>query len=165
METLRLFLGYHYDATARQLKSARGVSELLHRPLDCAHGSLFGLLAHIVGVDRLWGLRIREGLSLDHVPGADDFADLDALEAALQEQQQAMTAFLLVISHTDLARTVSYRSTKGAKHTEPLGGLLLHMVNHGTHHRAEFAVLMRLLGHPLPDDDFLLALREPDRTR
>lgn len=160
MDAIRLLLGYHYRATSRLIDSARAVNDLLYRPIDCAHGSLFGLLAHIVGVDRLWSLRCREGISLEHIPGADDFTDPDALMTALREQEQAMTAFLLIISHEDLARTISYRSTEGRPHADPLGGLLLHMANHGTHHRAEFGAFMRLLGHPLPDDDFILYLRE-----
>lgn len=160
MDAFRLYLGHHYSATAWLIESARKALPLLHRPIDCAHGSLFGLLAHIVGVDMLWSLRCREGVSLDHLPGEADFEDLDALLAALKEQEQAMTAFLLVISRADLARIITYRSTEGEKHADPLGGLLLHMADHGTRHRAEFVAFMRLLGHPLPDDDFITYLRE-----
>lgn len=159
MDALRLFLGYHYCATARVLDASRAVGDLLHRPLECSHGSLFGTLAHIVGMDYLWGQRCREGVSPEHVPGEADYADLDALRNALLQQEEATTAFLLVISPPDLLRTVTYRTTSGKPHTDTLASLLLHMANHGTYHRAEFVTLMRLLGHPMPDFDLVHYLR------
>ena len=45
----------------------------------------------------------------------------------------------------DLGRTLSYSDSKGVPHTRNFGGLVLHMFNHQTHHRAMISVYLDIM--------------------
>ena len=48
-----------------------------------------------------------------------------------------------------------YKNTKGMPFQAPLGQLITHVVNHGTHHRAETGMLLERLGRSPGDMDYV----------
>ena len=71
-----------------------------------------------------------------------------------------MRAFLAGLTDDDLQRIVHYRTTKGVQGENPLWQLLLHVVNHGTQHRAEAAIMLTQHGCSPGDVDLIVFLRE-----
>ena len=71
-----------------------------------------------------------------------------------------MRAFLVALKDDDLNQVVRYTSTKGKPFENTLWHLLLHVVNHGTQHRSEAAILLTEYGASPGDLDFILFLRE-----
>jgi uncharacterized damage-inducible protein DinB len=71
-----------------------------------------------------------------------------------------MRAFLAGLKDDDLNRVVHYNSTKGKPLKNILWHLLVHVVNHGTQHRSEAAMLLTGYGASPGDIDFILFVRE-----
>ena len=46
-----------------------------------------------------------------------------------------------------VTRGVIFRDLKGATHTQPVWQIILHVVNHGTHHRGQVSGFLRSMGH------------------
>ena len=59
---------------------------------------------------------------------------------------------------SDADRVVHYRNTKGEPFQMVLAQLVAHVVNHGTHHRAETGMLLERLGRSPGDMDFVYYL-------
>ncbi len=68
--------------------------------------------------------------------------------------------FLADLTPERLVAPLSYTTTGGQSFTQPLWQPLLHVVNHGTHHRSEAADLLTRLGHPPPPLDLIIYYRE-----
>jgi uncharacterized damage-inducible protein DinB len=159
---LRTLYDYNYWANARVLQGAAAVTpEQFVAPGPVSHGSLRGALVHALGVEWLWRLRCQEGVSPSALPAAEEFPTAAGLAARWQAEEAAMRAFLDGLTDADVARPVTYRTTRGEPHTDPLWALLVHVVNHGTQFRAEAALLLTAYGHSPGDLDLIRFLREP----
>ena len=55
-----------------------------------------------------------------------------------------------------MSRVVHYRSTEGQTYTRSVWEVLVHLVNHGTHHRGEVAAAVTQLGHSPGDLDMIV---------
>ena len=75
--------------------------------------------------------------------------------AAAAEEGRAIARLL-----TDLSRTIDYQTTKGAPKSNLLWHLLAHLLNHGTQHRAEAALLLTGYGYSPGDLDLIVFIRE-----
>jgi uncharacterized damage-inducible protein DinB len=63
-------------------------------------------------------------------------------------------------SDADLERSVKFTNTRGEACADKLGDIVRHLVNHGTHHRAQIAMLLRDGGTEPADLDFIIYCRE-----
>ena len=114
------------------------------RELGASFGSVSGNLAHIVGAQTLWMGRFNSagGGKLPQVDGS-----LDAVRRHNATFHSRLRDYLAFLPESDVSGTVSYVDALGDSHERPLGELLIHVVNHGTHHRAEAAMLLTSLDH------------------
>jgi uncharacterized damage-inducible protein DinB len=49
---------------------------------------------------------------------------------------------------------------RGNPWRQPLGQLVLHVVNHGTHHRGQVSAFLRMMGHVPPKLDLVTYYRD-----
>lgn len=75
-------------------------------------------------------------------------------------QQQLMRAYLASLSDTDLTREISYQRLNGDPIANTLWRAMAHLVNHGTQHRAELALLLTELGCSPGDLNLVIYVRE-----
>jgi uncharacterized damage-inducible protein DinB len=127
-------------AQAKQLPA-----DALDRRADLGPGSLRDTLFHIWGAESLW-LERWKGNSPSVFPGMPGIS-LEDLEQRFEETDRARQEFL-ASPLGDLDRVVSYRNLRGEPFANRLGDLLLHVVNHGVHHRAQILQFLRLGGIP-----------------
>jgi uncharacterized damage-inducible protein DinB len=121
----------------------------LVRPFEMGEGSLGKTLRHLWGAEYRW---LKRWQSLEFGAKAGD-VERDPLPiASLRERWMATgrerDAYLDTLGPADVPRPVTYKNYTGELLTFPLGDLLLHTCNHGTHHRAQAVNMLRHLGAP-----------------
>jgi uncharacterized damage-inducible protein DinB len=124
----------------------------LLKELGASFGSVRGNLVHVLWAQSVW-------LSRFQAHGGPvvlgDFASLATIRDAYTESHDALGDYVGSLSEDDLATELSYTDTRGNAFVPPLWQLLVHMVNHGTHHRAECAMLLTSLESPPRQLDFI----------
>ncbi len=137
---------FTYNVWANQLllKTAAKLSpEQFTTPFPgVSHGSLRSTFVHCLGAEWIWRMRCQEAVSPAALLSESDFPTLEALVQRWQSEEQAMRAYLASLKDADLNRMVSYRRVSGAQGENLLWHILVHVVNHGTQHRSEAAVIL-----------------------
>ncbi len=125
--------------TAADLKD-----EQLDRAFEMGEGSLRKTLAHVYGAERAWYERC-EGPDADKLPHSSETHKLIDIQAATRRISQMRGDWLATMSDAALDREITY--AKGDRtYTHPLSDVLLHVCNHGIHHRAQALNMLRRLG-------------------
>jgi uncharacterized damage-inducible protein DinB len=75
-----------------------------------------------------------------------DFASMADARAAWREASDRAEACVAKVSDADLAKVWTAERPGGMTLSQPLGELMLHVANHGTHTRAQVAAALRRLG-------------------
>jgi len=151
---------YNYWANAKVLEAASHLGkEVLCAPAPQSHGSLRGTLVHILAVEWMWRMRCRAGESPPRYIPPERFLELESIRVAWGEEEKAMRSFLATLEDGHLAEPVRYASRQGEPRQDALWQVLVHVVNHGTQHRAEAGLRLAELGCSPGDLDFLLFTR------
>lgn len=152
-DTALALWAYDRWANERILAAAAALPpEALHQPLASGHDTLIGTLWHIVGAAETW--RVRAETGQDPVEPTDqEPPDLAVLAARARAEAAAMRAFLETLPEPQLAEPMRY-TTGGVVRERPRWLVLVHLVNHGTHHRGELAAALTALGHSPGELDF-----------
>jgi uncharacterized damage-inducible protein DinB len=158
VDVLRTHVRYTSWASARMVDAAsRLSSEELTRDFKHATAHVLGTLAHVYAADRAWLRRI-EGAPPAPLIDPDEDIQLATLELewpALLGRWQAWVDAL-----QDPAASASYKDFQGNPHITPYWQIVLHVVNHGTHHRGQAAAMLRAMGHAPPPLDLIRYYRE-----
>lgn len=159
-QEIRTLYDYNYWANARILDALdRAPAEAYDSPNSLVWSSLRGTLIHILGAEWVWLSRC-EGRSPAGLLAEEEFQTVATLRARWKNEEARMRTFLASLTTARLVQPVEYRTTTGAAMSTPLWQILLHVVNHGTQHRAEVAQVLTELGHSPGDVDMILFFRE-----
>lgn len=159
--SLRQMASYHRWANEVLAEGVRRVDESdYRRDVGLFFGSLHGTLNHVLLVDRLWYARFTgetfepEGLDEELEP------DRSALLERIDERSRNWIDYVDDLDDTDLERSLTYHNTKGIRRKLRRGPALLHVFNHGTHHRGQVSAGLTRLGHEAPEMDLFYFLLE-----
>ena len=155
LDTLRQHLEYHGWATRRVLEAAAALSEeQLARDFGTADRSVVGTLAHICHADRIW---------LERVHGRLNPARSEARLAALQGEWPAVLEgwgqWAAGLTDEAAREPLAYQDLRGRAWRTAPWEIVLHLVNHGTHHRGQVAGFLRAMGHTPPPLDLIAFYR------
>ena len=153
---------YNYWATRRILAAGAHVSpEQFMIPTSHSFGSLRGTLVHTLDAECSWRMLLQQN-TLDYFGALeeDDFPTFDTLEERWKEAELAMRDYLIHLTDADLTGMIRYTTDEGEKRERVLWHCLLHVVNHGTHHRSEAAAILTDYGHSPGELDFTVFLNE-----
>jgi uncharacterized damage-inducible protein DinB len=142
-------LRYNQWANARVLDTLQSAGDVPERALE--------LFSHLLRSQDVWYGRVQ---NTDH---ADlDFWTTDSLSACAERLDAGTQRWdALLSSRSDaLDQPISYTNSKGTAFETPLRDLLTHIVNHGTHHRAQIALLLREADISPPATDYIFFVRE-----
>jgi uncharacterized damage-inducible protein DinB len=114
------------------------------------------LMAHLLAASRNWSLRCQgkssAGLELWPKPQWGEMGDL------MEANAKGWKAFLE--GEADFGRKMIYQNQAGETFTNDLTDILAHVINHGTHHRAQIGQRLQAAGlEHLPATDYIVYLR------
>lgn len=136
---------YQYNAWAND----RVLSCLTKQDVD--DGKILGIMGHILAAQFLWHHRIK-GLQAPDVKlwGAYRLTDLNAMA------DEAGRLWLDLVEETDnFNRALTYHNYVGDPYTNNVEMIMIHLVNHGTYHRGQVALLLRQKGFEPVNTDFI----------
>jgi uncharacterized damage-inducible protein DinB len=151
---------YHYWANRRLLEAvARLTAEQFTQSVGGSYGSIRNTLVHAMSAE--WGWLDRcggeaRGAKLE----ARDYPTGAVLTETWRRVEGYVRAFLPSLRDEDLARDIEFTLGGSATRRLPLGDLLHHSVIHAVHHRGQVALLLRELGEPPGNIDYLIYCSE-----
>ena len=153
---------YNYWATHRILAASADVSpEQFILSTSHSFGSLRGTLVHTLDAEHAWRMLYQQDtLAYFDAMREEDFPTFARLEERWKEEEFAMREYLVRLTDEDLTGLIRYTTDEGDKRERVLWHCLLHVVNHGTHHRSEAAAILTDQGHSPGELDFTAFLNE-----
>jgi uncharacterized damage-inducible protein DinB len=159
LEHVRKLFDYHHWAGNQCFDAVAGLTAAqLDQPWGGSFKTGRGLLAHIVGADRVWIERFGGG-SPTRLPELPSGWSGEDFRAEWRRLADAEAAFIRALDGAGLAADLSYVNLKGEPFRYPLHETLVHLVNHGTYHRGQIAHLLRDMGMPAPSTDYVRFLQ------
>jgi uncharacterized damage-inducible protein DinB len=147
-ETITDLLAYHRWANEKLLGLCRPLTdEQLDREEPIGPGSLRKTLYHAWAAESLWLSRWK-GVSPTTFPA--ESLSIEELAARFDMIHAARDGFLEEETPRDLSGIVSYRTLAGDAYSNRLIDLVMHVVNHAVHHRAQALHFLKLAGVTVP---------------
>lgn len=151
---VRSLYDYNQWANDRVLATVAALSEdELGRDAGASFGSIEANLAHILMGQVVWLARWKQD-KLPSISELQSLRGLDALRGAFERSHRDLREYVASLTEDDLQRDLRYTDSRGNQYERPMWQLLLHLVNHGTHHRAETCMALATLGHPTRELDY-----------
>jgi uncharacterized damage-inducible protein DinB len=116
------------------------------------------LMAHLLAAQQVWlnrckGLPAIGGALWPDWP-ADTFAGL------ITKNSNEWLNYLNELPPDDFEKSISYKNSKGDSFENKLSDVLAHVINHGTHHRAQAGQHLKAAGIDLPYTDYIFYIRQ-----
>lgn len=161
VSVLRAHLDYTAWASGLLVNAAAGLSEdELARDFATSEKNVLNTLVHTFAADRIWLSRVKGETPAAFLTDAD--RHLSVLEkdwpALLDAWKQWAAALTDATACADIAYTV-----RDAVWHQPAWEIVLHVVNHGTHHRGQVSGFLRAMGHAPPPLDLVRYYRTLSR--
>jgi len=115
------------------------------------------LLAHILSAERLWLERL---LVQKQTLPVWPLATLAQCKLEVDQLPGLWKNYLTALGEAGLARSLTYKNTKGESFSSQKQDILLHVVMHSAYHRGQIAADMRAAGFTPPYTDFIHAVRQ-----
>lgn len=146
---------YHWHVTGRLMDSAAalGAADYLANP-GYGHGSVHGLLFHLLQTNRSWRVALLSGRQQSGIDPAD-FPDLASVRAGFEEEQAAWADLLAGYSDDDIAAEVELINWRGDAFTFSRWRVLQHLILHGMQHQSELAAVLTAKGQSPGNLDFI----------
>jgi uncharacterized damage-inducible protein DinB len=155
LQVIRGLYDYNEWANNHVLEAA---SKLSKEEFSCKQGASFdsieGNLAHIMGAQVIWLERWTGGSNPRPVVEFQTMRGLPAIREAFATSHDGLHTFVSSLTEDGLDDILAYKDSAGRPHQRVMWQLMAHVVNHGTHHRAETAMAMGLLGKPMRELDY-----------
>jgi len=141
---------YNRWASDRVLDTMQSAADVPERAVE--------LFSHLLRAQDVWYGRVAD---TDH---ADlNFWATDPLPACAERLDDSTRRWQAVLNervNDNLDQPIAYENSKGTLFETPLRDILTHVVNHGTHHRAQIALVLREADISPPATDYIFYRRE-----
>ena len=119
------------------------------------------LFGHVLLAQELWADRI-EGV--ETVRGVEGRADVTDFGSVVGHAHDRLRSILANETEDSIHRVIEYHDLSGNPHATPLSEILVHVVNHGTHHRAQVASTLKRAQLVPPRIDYIVYSREKGKA-
>ena len=116
------------------------------------------LIAHILISQQIWLLRCK-----GEITGGPQWPDwhIESFDAMITDNTNHWLAFLSEKTEDTWHQKITYTNSKGMTFSDTLTDILSHLINHGTHHRAQIGQDLKQNGaESLPVTDYIFFIRE-----
>ena len=156
---LRDHLSYTAWASQRLVHAVEHLShEQLIYDFKTADGGILGTLVHVFGADRVWLARVLGETRTSFLSDAD--YNLHVLQIDWPLLYGKWQEWAATLTDETVGQEIAYRDMKGNPYVSTAWEIVLHVVNHGTHHRGQVSGFLRALGHTPPQLDLIRYYRE-----
>jgi uncharacterized damage-inducible protein DinB len=131
-------------------------AELL-RDFQTSDRTVLGTLVHTFAADRLWLTRMRKAPRAQYSSEAD--YHLSVLQNEWSTVYREWDQWLESMTDEAVLADLTYQDLRGKVWTQPVWKLVLHVVNHATHHRGQVSGFLRSMGHVPPVLDLVAYYR------
>lgn len=146
---------YNQWANHKILNAAANISlEQFLADATYPHGGLRGTLVHALFAEWIWRNRW-EGNSPTFRIKPDEFPTFQALRERWLAEEKRLMDFVESVTDEQLNCPFQYKNTKGVPLEHILWKAMVHVVNHGSQHRAEAAALLTDFGCSPGDVDMI----------
>jgi len=116
------------------------------------------LMAHLLAAQQVWLNRCKGLPPASNVLWPDWKAD--TFEKLINDNHKGWVEYVSNLQPQDFNKIIAYKNTKGEDFENELADILAHVINHGTHHRAQAGQQLKLAGlENLPLTDYILYVR------
>ena len=163
---LLILAEYNIWATNRLIQRLESIhNDDFYKDVGLYFKSIAGTLNHLLlGEHYLWYSRFNEGVSPKIALDTIIHTEKAALLSELQQKSVNWISFIDQIDETTLEGTFTYKRVSGQELTLPFAATLIHVFNHGTHHRDQITAAVTVLGYPCPELDLVYMLAEQTVT-
>ncbi len=151
-------LGYYFDYHFSENRAiwdqyvAPLSAEQFTRATHYSHGSVRNQLVHLMNADEMWFTELRNAAPVEPFPAADT-DDRQAIRARWDSVEQMMRVYLAELRDEMLfAQPIQEPEDDRGLY---VWQVLLHVINHGTDHRAQVLRLLNDLGVKTVSQDFI----------
>ncbi|ENV17601.1 DinB family protein [Acinetobacter guillouiae] len=165
-DSFRILAQYNIWATQRLCESLKSVSDDdFNKDVGLYFKSIVGTLNHLLlGEHYLWYSRFKQGISPAIALNTMIQTKKTALLDELQEKSKNWIEFLEQLDEKTLNADLTYKRVSGQQLTLPYAATLMHVFNHGTHHRGQITAAMTGLGYACPELDLVYMLVEQNQV-
>ena len=157
-DAFRHFYDYHFSENRKVWDCVTQLTaEQFTQPADYSRGSVRDQILHLIDCDDVWFSELRGGQPSEPFPPAN-FDDRESIRAHWEKVEKTMRSYL-----ADLRDEMLFE--KPIKEPEEdrdliMWQVLLHVVNHGTDHRAQVLRLLNDLGVKTTYQDYIFYVYE-----
>ncbi len=158
-DTIRALLEYNYAAHRRLWDGILPLTdEQFVQDVAYSIGSVRNHMVHLINVDLRWLARLQHAPLPERLSEAD-FTTSEATRQKWSEVETAMLEYAAGLRDADLDETIHYDMPhRGGAKNNLRWQILVHVVNHGTDHRAQVLPILHRLGAPTFEQDLMIYL-------
>lgn len=142
---------------------ARLEPEALHQPQGLFFHSIAHTTDHLLTVLRLWEGRLR-GETVHFELKTLHHPDWNELKHQLQHELRAFRHWLEHCPPAFFEGRIAYARLGGEVAESGVADVLIHLMNHFTHHRGQVSAVATRLGAPAPEMDYIYFVRSMERA-
>ena len=160
LSTIQLYFDYNYWAHRRVWECILTLSdEQFTHNLGYSLGSIHAQVVHVMSGEWVWLTRLR-GYMPTAMLKTEAYPTREAVRARWDEIEADVRGYLPTLTAVQMNETLTYRTMTGGELQNRYGEILLHVINHGTDHRAQILAMLHQLGAPTVEQDLIFYLRE-----
>jgi len=116
------------------------------------------LMAHILGAQQVWLSRCLVDPSIGNVIWPE--WQVDQLARIMDDNYRLWINYIDGLNAGDFDKRISFKNSQGLPFNDKLVDILAHVINHGTHHRAQIGQDLKFAGlAKLPITDYIFYVR------
>ena len=154
-ELIRSLFDYNEYANDYVIReSAELTEDELRKGRGASWGSIEANLIHITDAQLSWVERWRDGRWTSPLLEDQEAHGIAEIKQAFSRSHDELQRFVGATSNAQLDKELEYEAWRGGTHRMLLWQLMIQLMNHGTHHRAEICMALTAMGRAVKELDY-----------